>query len=953
MRIIIFFVFLLLPGISISQQPYKFLHLQQQDGLPSNTVYRAAIDSKGNLWFTTDMGVAIFNGSSFVRYNSYSGLPDNEIFFCHEDINQRMWMGSFSGELSFFQNGTIHNTSNTPFLRLPFKASINSLFQEKDSSLTLTFSNEKFARIFRDQVKVFDIPYPNVQMVRQRTKNLYDLYCMDRVVTIDTLGNTVAEKKFPPDMISNGVLSFGTDGTIIPCLYGNKGIFDYNGKLLYPIRISAEQVNFLPYIQVKDKNIFMCTRNGLIANNELLLKGITVTNIIADRAGNYWISTLANGVYCMYNDFKNILEYPLQLESPVTEVKTVGQKTLLSTYSGGLYEFDKQNGNTRYLGGELKTKGLLTMSKITDNGSYFLFTTTGNYSILSHSGKLLKFPNLYEVVPPKKVLIKGNRIFVFFISEILAFPIVNDRVNLNERILFSEKSRIFHRVADPKSDDIWYSTADGVSRVSNDKRIFQNKLPKVTFRSFDIFNDYFLGYTEKNEIYISNRFRSDPQITKLKNMGFILDKIYKVDSMEAIISTSENYLHLKFNSAPGKPDFTLTVIENPFIPRRVDYIFSDTGFLYFFKGNKVTKVARSIITKGVTPPSIYFSFVKSGSLTIPVKDEVRLAYKDARNVSIKFNSICDFGSKVECEYRILNKSGDWAILQTEELNLVSLTYGSYVINVRSKTLSGLYSNTASFTLIIDRPYWATWWFALLLVIAISVLLAVCIKLYLKRIIARQKKKRDIEIQHQQLEFKALNALMNPHFIFNSLNNIQGLINENEKEAANRYLVVFSKVIRQNMINLTEISISLQKEINLIENYLQLEKLRFGQEINYKIEIDETVDIDHILIPPLIIQPLVENAVKHGIMKHPGCGNKIWISIKKEEDGIAIQVEDDGIGFLQGQKKKDHVSLGVKNIQERLAYFQKYNQRVITCDIKELVDDNGHIAGTRATVKVKF
>ena len=412
-------------------------------------------------------------------------------------------------------------------------------------------------------------------------------------------------------------------------------------------------------------------------------------------------------------------------------------------------------------------------------------------------------------------------------------------------------------------------------------------------------------------------------------------------------------MYIKFKHSGLQPDYEIRTIENSFIPKHVDYIFSDKEFLYFFKSNRVTKIARHILYQEAPKPSIYFSRLKAGKYNLPINQVIRIPYEQARNINVKFSSISDYGNELQYEYLISDKSKSWTASESQELNFISLGYGEYIIKIRCKTISAQYSNIAEFKLIIDKPYWAEWWFRILMIILIFLSATGLILIVLKRIIKKQKKQRDIEIKHNQLEVKALSALMNPHFIFNSLNNIQGLINDNNKELANKYLVVFSKVIRQNMLNLTHVTISLKKEILLVENYLQLEKLRFENAFDYRVLIDELINIDSIQIPPLIIQPLVENAVKHGLLKSNKDKKEVIIEILKHMDGLAIIVQDNGVGLLKKgiNDSKGHTSVGIKNIIERLEYFKTYNKQMITLNIMELYDNQGIVSGTQATLKI--
>lgn len=947
-------LFLLFPFFicNISAQDLKFLHYQLDDGLPSNTVYKIYKDSKGLLWFATDKGIATYNGRTFIKYNTFSGLPDNEIFFFQQDLHGRIWMGSFSGELSFIQDNFIHNSSNTSYLKLPFKSTINSCDIGNDSSITFLFENQKIVNIHNNKVRVYSLPpqYMLPQHVEKKSNSEYEVFYDDKIVTVDTSNHILKIKKFNQKYIGYTLTETETKSRIL--LVGKKGAFDRNEKLVYPYKLSENSFYF-PRSLEKDRNFFLCTRKGLILNNQLLMEGTPVSSITADRSGNYWISTLNNGVYCFPRNFKDISIYNLPINGAINEVKEINKKLLFSTTSGALYEFDKIKGTTRYIEGKLKKQGLIIVSRINKDGNYFAFSNAGNFIIPYGAGKKIKL-TYFNSSFPKKIITTNHDIYSLSIKDIFVWSNDNAilRNDLSTPKIIEQKERIYYSTLDSIHQKVWFSTAEGLYVINNNKSVFQDQLPHINFRNFAFCGNYLIGYNEKNDLFICNNYLNKPGIEKINKANYILEKIYIVDSTEAIISTSEHYLYIKLKHSDLQPDYEIKTVENSFIPKHVDYIYSDKEFLYFFKSNQVTKIARKVLYLEAPRPSIYFSSIKAGKYNLPINRCVQIPFSEARNINIKFNSISDFGNDIQYEYHISNKNKYWLVSESQELNIISLDYGEYIIKIRCKTISGQYSNTAAFKLIIDKPYWAEWWFSGLIIILFLLAIAGLILIILKRIIAKQKKQRDIEIKYSQLEFKALNALMNPHFIFNSLNNIQGLINDNNKELANKYLVVFSKVIRQNMLNLTHVTISLEKEIRLVENYLQLEKLRFENVFDYKIVVSPLINIDSIQIPPLIIQPLVENAVKHGLLKSDKDKKEVIIEVLKHVDELMIIVQDNGIGLSKkADNAKGHTSVGIKNIMERLEYFKTYNKQLITLDIIELYDNQGAVLGTRATLKI--
>lgn len=275
--------------------------------------------------------------------------------------------------------------------------------------------------------------------------------------------------------------------------------------------------------------------------------------------------------------------------------------------------------------------------------------------------------------------------------------------------------------------------------------------------------------------------------------------------------------------------------------------------------------------------------------------------------------------------------------------------GVYHIKVRSKTAGSDYGPVAALVLRIKEPFWGTWWFALLC----FVVAAFVVYLVVRYAIARREKAHLVKIGLLKSEFKAMNALMNPHLVFNVLNNVRGLIDSGDRSKANEYLQTLSTLMRQNMLNVSRELIPLQKELELLRNYLKIEELRYPGRFSYNIVIGEDVDPGDVLVPPLLIQPLVENALLHGILptSRPGTVN---VRISATEDYLTIVVEDDGVGIGEPKEVGSRVqeSFGLRNIRNRISQLSEMRGRQATFTIVALND--GRVAtGTLATITIPF
>lgn len=206
-------------------------------------------------------------------------------------------------------------------------------------------------------------------------------------------------------------------------------------------------------------------------------------------------------------------------------------------------------------------------------------------------------------------------------------------------------------------------------------------------------------------------------------------------------------------------------------------------------------------------------------------------------------------------------------------------------------------------------------------------------------------------QNAELKLKALRSQMNPHFIFNSLNAIQSYVASSNNVDAIKYIAQFAQLMRQILENSNQVAIPLEEQINFIQNYLRLEALRYNQSFQYTIEVDDEVESDIMKVPPMIIQPYVENAILHG-MKNKKEGGFITISytLLDEENKILCIVEDNGQGRTKQKEIKQtqsYKSMGTKITEERLQAINQDDQ--LNVHIIDLKNEDGSAEGTRVEV----
>jgi len=356
----------------------------------------------------------------------------------------------------------------------------------------------------------------------------------------------------------------------------------------------------------------------------------------------------------------------------------------------------------------------------------------------------------------------------------------------------------------------------------------------------------------------------------------------------------------------------------------------------------------------------YFELIKGRAL--PNTKEIRLKYNQNQ---LDFNySLLEFWNQGQTvtEWKLDGLNMDWVppIPDPEKFKakfIPPLSPGKYVFRVRAKVGNEAWrKQEAALIIIIAPPFWQTWWFWAIVAAALIMVVAFFYRRHIFSVRKREREKVIHEKELVELEAKALRAQMNPHFVFNSLNSIKSLINKNDNEKAAGYLSTFSKLIRTLFQNSDKREVSLYEELETCRLYTQLEKMRFGDKVEFVFDVDESIDLKDFKVPALILQPFIENAIWHGLMPKE-TGGKITIQVKRVEDTIQCIIDDNGIGRELSMKNKPqyetpHQSKGIGLTQSRLELDKLLNEREDKIFIIDKEDENGKPEGTKVIISFK-
>ncbi|WP_158552515.1 two-component regulator propeller domain-containing protein [Spirosoma telluris] len=313
--------------------------------------------------------------------------------------------------------------------------------------------------------------------------------------------------------------------------------------------------------------------------------------------------------------------------------------------------------------------------------------------------------------------------------------------------------------------------------------------------------------------------------------------------------------------------------------------------------------------------------------------------------------------KNQYAYQLTGVDKDWVYCGSRRfVSYTNLEPGNYMFRVKASNNDGVWNEKgAQLHIIIQSPFWQTWWFRGLFLLLGTSLLYIGLQYRIRQVKQQESQKTAFNKQLAAMEMQALRAQMNPHFIFNSLNSINRFIMKNESEKASDYLAKFSKLIRLILHHSSMPVVTLESELESLQLYLTLESLRFDDQFTFSIHVGKDVEPAYTELPPMIIQPYVENAIWHGLMHKEG-GGRITIDWRIEKGALICTIEDNGIGRKKAAELKSKSatrtkSLGMQITSNRLKLSQLLDGRQPTVHIQDLVDPDGEPVGTSVTVRI--
>jgi ligand-binding sensor domain-containing protein len=391
---------------------------------------------------------------------------------------------------------------------------------------------------------------------------------------------------------------------------------------------------------------------------------------------------------------------------------------------------------------------------------------------------------------------------------------------------------------------------------------------------------------------------------------------------------------------------------------------SRSGEMYFgSRENGFVVFHPDQIKHNPTPPPVFITGFKKSNQPyyfdkyLPDLPEIRVGPSD-NDISFEYVALnFSHSGKNQYAYQLADYDKDWVYCGTRrETMYTNLPPGTYTFRVKASNNDGIWNEKgASLRVIIPPPYYQTWWFRTLILLALAGVGYAFYRYRISQVRREEQLKASFDKQLAEVSMMALRAQMNPHFLFNSLNSINHFIVKNRAEEASEYLTKFSRLIRLILSNSKSPTVTLAKELEALRLYIQMEQLRFGHRFDFRIDVEEDVETEYIEIPPLLIQPYVENAIWHGLLHKDGTGH-LLLRLYQEDPFLYVIIQDDGVGrqkarALKSKSATQNKSMGMQITSDRVVMLNKLTDKDASVEITDMEDTMGNATGTKVVLKI--
>ncbi len=923
------------------------------DGLPSNHIYTCVEDSKGFLWVATDAGIARFDGKRFQIFTTKDGLPDDDVLDVVKENNGRIWVNCFKQSPAYFdevRNRFINAKEDSNL------AKVNGTSVMYLSTLTsggVVYTNEKGSFIFEDKklkqhfyvrmgLGALITNLKNGEIISYGFDNLKErkflYYCLNnKVVDSFSLQNNInahsdfiykTEKdKFYISNVKSGKFY----------IFSNFEVNPFNLKInSVTINEPIFWVGFTPkYFNILSRkgNVHVFDKKTLqlqfVINGNYLPKAL-----YNDNTENIWISTVDKGLMLYKNKTTETFASPDNFTN--TTYLCIARKPngvlLAGNYVGQIIETDGKYFITHQI--ETGSKTGWQRKIIVSQNKVYSFSEGGDF--VNYNIKLLQNTGLQtstKTATPvnDSIIVLGNYGTISELNtkteRITRLPVLKKRVTA---------------MASYKGNFIYHGSTDGLYKFDYIKRTDDSLSKKHLLLGERITaicpspDNYVWVATASNGVVV---LHNDSVVKVFSTSDGIISNSVKCLTAgrpgEIWVGTNSGISVIRYKSNLTDFSYQNLTINDGLSSNIINEMLYSNDTIYCATGNGICAIPANISLPRFDIP-VQLTGISINNRDTIISNNYRLKYNQ-NNIELHFAGIELGGHFNYFQYRI---DGDgWQKLDAHIL-IIQLSSGKHAVEIRAVDVNGnIGSKPLMISFNITTPFWRAPWFWITVTILCGLIL---FWLFRRREMAKKEKELQAMLYQKkltELELQALKAQINPHFIFNSLNSIKLLSLQGRHDKAEKYLDKFAALLRSAMGQSALQQITLQQEIDFIHNYLSLEQLRFPDKLSFTIETDKQINAGEVLIPSMLLQPYVENAVKHGVAPLKNRNGLVQVKFYKKNNYLIVEVKDNGNGIDLYNRNTQPVGIGMENTLRR---SKLYN---IETKVINLKSTGEHLTGT--------
>jgi len=937
-------------GLSCCCQELSYKQFTVKDGLPGSIVYQSLQDRNGFIWFATNQGVSRFDGRAFRNFTKEDGLPDNEILKLYLDKYNNVWFISLMGIPSVFYHDSI--------IRIDSCTGVRSICEDGLSDgiimVKASISNTKFGYyqsvnkpgqwkfVFHNCVIAAHTDFFVLRASAPEKLNVYFSGIIDDSSQTMTVKSPYKESRYKVRANTHNTwLSFGWPQ--YTCVSSDeKGVFFVSTDSIYYSDIDHlrplfrlrdlgldegnNDINSL--FSENDSTLWVCSRDrGLLRILHPLRPDRVIqayfqksfcTSLIKDREGGYWITTHSDGVFYLPNlSFYSMSSFPDLAAKSVLCIRALDSQTVAAGFSNGNIMFvDHHHLNSRILPGWVVQKNNRIMGLGLSAGHEMLVGTDGGLYRVQQDGNRRMILRLAI----KEFYARSDSNIVVATQDGIVIVTA-----LGQRTEKQDKARATC-ITEWNAHDYYWGSLQGLYHSRGDSTSnLGEKFPALSgiINHIDMAPDSSLWVSTGQGVVILKDGKPS-LLTREDGLPSNLCKHISFNDGTCWVSTDKGICRIDYRWDHGRLTHTLSNIteEDGLTASDVNQTVAAGRYIWAATARGISFFSKEYISHSAWRPLINITRIIAGDSTLALRDTISLQPQKTRLLielsGISFRS----GKEISYEYRLKGPDTSWNHITNNSIEFPALPFGNYTLEVRAIDRWGKRSEHSRTIFILHPPpFWQATWFILSSYLLMA--LAAGAGVYIFHRYLRQKREKDDQLtkRMQDLEMMALRAQMNPHFIFNCLSSIQYHIMNADVKNASAYLHKFSTLIRQTLQNSTATMILLRDEIKLLQLYLDLEKLRLGDRMEYRIDFSPELDPARQLIPPMIVQPYVENAVKHGISPLQDVKGMLLVKFTKVDNCICCTIEDNGPGMSASGNKsygeEGHQSMGRSITEKRI------------------------------------